>query len=647
MVEKEVTISEYISLLWRYKYLIILCLLIFTSLGFLFYQHEVPEYTAKSYLEISKRSIGTTSDIGTVQKVDSIITIVNGYAFMAQIAKNLELEKYPLQQGLSEKVKDWIKVNILKRKPTDNKDIREIIFYYMDNVRAKAQSRGTIIEITATSQYPNQAAQIANAVAQAIIEREGSEKDVVIQKSLGYINTELNSVSTLLKGQRRDKEEAEASFSYNELERLDSAIIDNQNLLSLYFRESEKLRTEIALDYNRTEDEKVQDDVREAYYETRVEELTKQINEDKAQFQKINRTTKYQVNDLKFAIGTNEKIYQNLIAQKQQILLADLVDSISIQMIRRAFTPPRPDSTKGILIIMVFATVGIAVSFGLIQLNEMLNKKFKTVEDIEESLNLNIMGNVPVISKKEEAKLINPRTHPKSNITEAYRTLATNIKFSAKGKNIKSIIFYSDKPSTGKSYTVANLAIIMGEAKNKVLIIDADLRRPNMHKIFNEARKPGLTDLLAGKSSLKDVTKKIDNHIHLIPSGSLSFNPQSVLESKAMKKFMEKIRHSYDFILIDSIPATTFSDVRILAAQSDASIIVMDEKQSERVTLEDTRDKLDQIGSNILGVVINRVKSRYETHNYGYYYQPDKTLKTSIFKKGISKVKRIFKRKKN
>jgi len=634
MPEKEVDIAEYLKLFLRYKYLILATLIVFASIGFLFYKYEVPVYTSTAYLELGVETVAKSYDIGNVQEVSTITTMATSYPFVYRVASNLELSNYPIKLTILEKLFSTQSLRYLNSS--------ELVYYYMDNIRV-SQRGGTrnIIEITATSQDRKLAADIANEVGRLVIEDNIKEKEQLLQKSTDFIDKQLDSLAELMQTNRREIEQIELSPTYSEVVKIKDKLTWDQSTLTLFLRERENLMATLALDIASSE-LKTANEEKLDYVQKRIAELEITIEDAKKRLTAIDKTDFYKLQNLQFAVDTDAKIYQDLISQKQQIVLADLINTKNVRFLSRAYQPIYADKTKGLITILVFIAMGALFAFGAIQLLEIMSRRFKSSKDVEETLGLKVIGNIPVLSKEDEFKLITPKQHPRSSIVEAYRTLATNIKFATKSKHIKSIAFTSDKAKTGKSYTAVNLGVVMADTGDKILLVDVDLRRPNLHKMFKLERKPGLTDVLAGKSSLKDALHKVRDNLYILPAGSLNYNPQNIIESDAMKKFIKDVKGLYDYIFFDSIPLTTFSESVILASETDASLLVMDERRSEKDTMEFAKERLEDAGSNILGISINRTKRRYAKYYYQYYYHyHEKGGESETLKDKVSKTDKI------
>jgi capsular exopolysaccharide synthesis family protein len=209
--------------------------------------------------------------------------------------------------------------------------------------------------------------------------------------------------------------------------------------------------------------------------------------------------------------------------------------------------------------------------------------------------------------------------HPKSMLSEAYRSIRTSILLSSSEKPPKRITVTSPNPSEGKTTTVINTAIALSQTGAQVLIIDADMRKPKVHKVFSYENGIGLSNFLSGHGDLDSIVKKseIPNLLY-IPSGPIPPNPSELLGSNLFKRMLESLEGRFDHILLDSPPVLGFADAIVLASSVDGVILTALGGKTPRDTLERAKEALQQTQTKILGVVINRVDIRRS--DYGYYY---------------------------
>ncbi len=206
----------------------------------------------------------------------------------------------------------------------------------------------------------------------------------------------------------------------------------------------------------------------------------------------------------------------------------------------------------------------------------------------------------------------------KSPISEQYRTIRTNIQFSSVDREIRSILITSSGPSEGKSITVANLAVTFAQQGKKVLLIDADLRKPTVHNIFNTANTFGFTNVLTRQMSLERAVQVMEvTNLSVLTSGPIPPNPAELLASKAMEKFFTDAYDRYDVVLFDTPPVVVVTDAQILANKCDGTILVVYSGKTEKELAVKANELLQTAKGKLLGVVLNHK----EMKGSNYYYQ--------------------------
>ncbi|WP_027965268.1 CpsD/CapB family tyrosine-protein kinase [Halalkalibacillus halophilus] len=208
---------------------------------------------------------------------------------------------------------------------------------------------------------------------------------------------------------------------------------------------------------------------------------------------------------------------------------------------------------------------------------------------------------------------------PKSPISEQYRTLRTNLQFSAVDTELRSIVITSSSPSEGKSLTTANLAVAFAQQGKSVLLIDADLRKPTVHYTFRINNTFGLSNLLIGEHTLEDcvTNSKVDN-LDILPCGPVPPNPSELLGSRSMQKLIDTAKESYDMVIFDSPPVLAVTDSQVLANHTDGVLLVVRSKKTEKDAASRAKELLVQAKANVLGVVLNDKDTK--EGEYFYYY---------------------------
>ncbi|QCX34859.1 CpsD/CapB family tyrosine-protein kinase [Caloramator sp. E03] len=209
--------------------------------------------------------------------------------------------------------------------------------------------------------------------------------------------------------------------------------------------------------------------------------------------------------------------------------------------------------------------------------------------------------------------------NPKSVVSEAYRTLRTNIQFSSFDKNIKTIVVTSSGPGEGKSTVSSNLSAVLSQGDNKILLIDCDMRKPKIHKIFNLSNEIGLTNLLLGEINFENAVVKIDKNLFVLPCGTRPPNPAEIIASSKMQNFIESLKEQFNYIIIDTPPILMVTDAQILSKYADGTLLVVSSGEADKNAAVKSKELLLKVDAKILGVILNKIDTSRKGY-YGYYY---------------------------
>lgn len=208
---------------------------------------------------------------------------------------------------------------------------------------------------------------------------------------------------------------------------------------------------------------------------------------------------------------------------------------------------------------------------------------------------------------------------PKSPIAEQYRTVRTNIQFSSVDQELKTIMVTSSGPGEGKSTTAANLAVVFAQLGKKVLIVDADLRKPTVHHTFGINTHIGFSTVLTKQADLTSaIVKTEEKDLYVLPSGPIPPNPSELLSSKSMEQFIADVKTVFDYIIFDTPPLLAVADPQILANQCDGAILVVYSEKTVREHAVKGKEMLENVKSKLLGVVLNH--KELQKNDYYYYY---------------------------
>ncbi len=326
--------------------------------------------------------------------------------------------------------------------------------------------------------------------------------------------------------------------------------------------------------------------------------------------------TQSQIAALQQKLSNDQTNYGQLLA----FLGEGSVNSLSI--VEAAVVPSAPSGPGKMRTLLMAGAVGLVLGVATAFLLEYLDDTIKTPEDIEKTARLTTLAGISRIpGAKPEERLITVK-HPKSPISEAYRVLRTNLQFSSLDRPIRTLVVTSPNPTEGKSTTVANLGAVMAQAGKRVIIVDSDLRRPVQHRIFGVENREGLTEALLQPELLTDGQLKVTGveNLRLLNTGALPPNPSELLGSHRMGQLVERLKEEADVILFDSPPALAVTDASVLAMLADGVLLVLDTGRTRRSAAKETAERLRQVGANVLGAALNRLKPGRSGYYYYYYY---------------------------
>lgn len=391
-------------------------------------------------------------------------------------------------------------------------------------------------------------------------------------------------------------------------------------------REIERLRAEA---------EKADNEASEAYLEAlhqqasaaarKQDELQRHFNEQYQMAMDLNAKAA-QHTQLSMALARTEKVLDFLDTRLKEFELEsnnDEPNNISTLEVAKAPNIDLPAKPVRLQVLAVSLAMGLMAGLGAALLLDWMDHRIRSAAEVENLLGLPILGAVPHMLGKRSAIERGQEIHlyPKSEVAESYRTIRTGIRFGITDASSKTLLVTSPSPGDGKTTVASNLAIAIAQTGKRVLLMDADCRRPMIQRIYALKEETGLSSVLVGESELAASIQKssIDN-LEILPCGPLPPNPAEMLNSEAFTSLLRELANQYDQIVVDSPPVAPVTDARILAAACDATVLVIRAEKTSRRVAEHARDALASVGAGLLGVVVNDApRSRSEASGYGHY----------------------------
>jgi capsular exopolysaccharide synthesis family protein len=326
---------------------------------------------------------------------------------------------------------------------------------------------------------------------------------------------------------------------------------------------------------------------------------------------------------------SNKQFYELLLKKLQEASLSSGINVSNAQIVDGATIPDSPAKPKRLLNMLLAVFVGLFGGIFAAFFVEYMDDTIKTPDDIEKLLAIPFLGYVPATNKEEGP--IYMFSGPRANIAESYRSIRTSIMLSSTEEEpLHILLVTSTTPHEGKTTTAANLAIAMAQLGERVLLIDTDMRRHNLHKVFGLDNLIGISDMIVDHTNTAAAIRSVSSipNLSIITGGTLAPNPSELLGSNSMRLLMSKLRSQYDRIILDSPPVMVFSDGLVLSRLADGVIFVVWGAMTGRDNIKKSVQAISGVNSRILGIVLNNIdltsKSSYyyyhPYYNYHYYY---------------------------
>lgn len=321
--------------------------------------------------------------------------------------------------------------------------------------------------------------------------------------------------------------------------------------------------------------------------------------------------------------------YETLLKKRQEIDIAENQKIPNARVISYALIPDFPEGPRKILFIIGGGVVGIFLGIIVAFTIDLVDRSVKTVQEAKEVLRYTVLGVIPTLGRnsKDDSPIagldravpkIIGRDIPYFPLGDAYQILQVNLKFLCSDKPLRSIVVTSSVPKEGKSEVSANLAVTMAQAGRRVLLVDADMRHPIQHHIWDLSNAVGLTNVLIGQVTLDEAVQEVMPNLEVLSCGILPPNPVAMLDSQRMVTLMSNFAKDYDFIIFDTPPLTGIADAAVLSTLTDGILLVVRPGVVDFDSANAAKEFLNQSGQKVLGIVINGVNIKNEPNGYIY-----------------------------
>jgi len=416
----------------------------------------------------------------------------------------------------------------------------------------------------------------------------------------------------------------------------------------------------------------------------RISDIQKSIEKTKHRFQGVPEQA-LELQRMQRTVRINEDLFDLLEKKYQEVLIKEAEKVQAVSLVRPAMIPvfrinPVNPVQSGLAGMILGLVLGLIVSLIL----EAMDSSVGTIEEVESFLDTSVVGFVPQLEHDEAIELFSgvkelktsghhlerqirliSHFSPPSTISEAYRSLRTNLLFSQTGGH-KVILVTSSTVKEGKSTIAANLAVVLAQQGGRILLIDADMRKPMQHHTFGLKRDPGLSECLLGQYHWQDAVKRFSDvmlgdmgidqalltpgldQLEILTCGIVNANPPDLLAAPMMDTILKEVREEYDMVIIDMPPLLHTTDATILASKVDSVLLVYHIGSVVRGALKRVKTNIEAVGGNVLGIILNGVRGElspdYATykmnHYYAYAYGKDEQERGNIVEQWIAKMKR-------
>ena len=619
MAQYELNIRDYLRIFRKRRLIIILTFVAVTliSMGYLSTQPVIYQTSTTVKIEERKTIAGLLTEwivYNPADIMESQTKIIKGYPIMKKVAVRLGA------------------IN----KDSSVEEVNNAIARIQGAVETERVGQTNMIRIIATCSAPKEAMDIANATAETYIEENLLEKNKQFRHARQFIEEQLTSLETRMKS----TEEKMKGFQ-DQVRNIKMAEPIEKKLVELEFELAELMQK-----YTEKHPRVIQ--LREEIRD--MENQLQGFSGQEIEYARLSRET--EVNKKLYAM-LKEKLEEARITEAQRVGDVSIVDP--------AVLPGAPISTNKNVGIAIGALMGGVLGVVFAFVLETLDTSIATIEDVENTMKMTVLGTVPSISQESETrqgifsrlkeKLFPvPKTdaqerfihlighyRPKSLAAEAFRNIRTNLKLD---HSKKVILVTSSNPKEGKSTIVTNLGIAMAQMSARVLLVSADLRRPSLARVFGVKRDPGLTELLSGAVSIDQALRSITDvmlgdmqideiinrppgleNVWVLTSGRLPSNPAEILEMKQMPELLNELKRRFDIVIFDSPPVLPVTDASLLAPKMDCVIVVYEIGRTSREALQRTKIQLESVGAKIAGIILNNTRSQTDSMTGYYRYQ--------------------------
>ncbi len=493
-----------------------------------------------------------------------------------------------------------------------------------------------VIQLTAADSDPQHAAAIANTLVTSLISQNENLQSGRYMATEQSLQTQISQVQSQISALQATINDISTTAVTDQIKQVQAQIDALQTQINALTSQYKDLKQQWQTSDVQTQEQSIQAQINQlqAVQNSYQQVYTSLVVQGQPVASAVNNSST-RLAQLQSTLNQYQQVYVNLLNSLESVKLAGLQNTPNVVQIEAAAVPTAPVQPRPLTNTLLAAVVGLMLAGGIVFLVEYLDNTIKTVEDVERLLGLTVIGYIAEMQySKGSSEELYVTSQPRSPVSEAFRLLRTNLEFAGVDKPLRKILVTSASPNEGKSTVAANLAVIMAQGGKRVLLLDADLRKPQIHHLLGLHNNVGLSNLFRG---IREAELVIQNYpaqegVSVITSGSLPPNPAELLGSERMEQILADALKQVDIIVIDS-PPSLVADVQVLASKADGVLVVIQPGHTPSDEVQAMLEQLNRAGARVVGVVFNRIPrnrfyyyggyrhySPYYNRGYDYYY---------------------------
>ena len=592
-------LRTYARILLKYAPLIIIIAVMSTLTAFLYSWYTTPVFEARAMIQIERETVEMMPSVDSIFYGDS--RDLDFYQTQYKLLRSRSLIRTTLDK-LAEKSSPFL--------PPGVNDVDGRISAFLRKVDVRPETRSQLVQVIVEDENKEHAMLYANTLAEMFIKQ-------TVDRRMRNAEDYVKWLKDRLKEQEEDAKACEDEFH----------AFKEQHNIEDYAKQVAEKRTTIETLEDRLAQEKSREltgtnltEEAQLALERRISALQEDLDARKRQVSELEKLNAQYVM-LERRVRTSQNLYQTILDQHAQYaLLIKEFEPRNISIIDYAEIPQRPSKPRTTLNIMFGLLFGLALGAGISFFIEYLDDTIKSPNDIETFLRIPYLGLIPAGAKGSVPIEGIVEHEPKGTVAEQYRAIRTNILFSS-NRATKSLLITSSGPAEGKTTTALNIAQAMARAGDRTVLVDADMRRPRLHKLLNITETArGLSSYLVGNHSLDEIIREtILPGLYFICAGPIPPNPVELLNSPRLADMLSQLTQRFDRVILDSPPVIAVTDAPIMSRLVDGVIMTVHGGRAHRDVVKRGVEAIRMVSGTILGVILNNVNI-YRASYYDYYY---------------------------